>query len=130
MPKEILLASASDIRQQLLRNAGVVFRAVPANIDEAGLRDAMLAENASPRDIADTLAEMKARKVAGKHPEGLVLGCDQVLAHRGELLSKPASPKRPTLSLSGCATIPTSYSPRPFFTRMPSRSGGMWALCG
>ncbi|HAC49631.1 MAG TPA: septum formation protein Maf, partial [Sulfitobacter sp.] len=42
-----------------------------------------------PRDIADTLAEMKARKVSEKHPGALVLGCDQVLEHRGEMLHKP-----------------------------------------
>ena len=50
---------------------------------------ALRAEAAKPRDIADTLAEMKARKVSEKHPGALVLGCDQVLEHRGEMLHKP-----------------------------------------
>jgi septum formation protein len=35
---------------------------------------------------------MKARKVSEKNPGALVLGCDQVLDHRGQLLSKPTSP--------------------------------------
>ena len=52
----------------------------------------MLSEAATPRDIADALAEMKARKVSDKHPGALVLGCDQVLDHRGFLLSKPTDP--------------------------------------
>ena len=49
----------------------------------------MEAEGAPPRDIADQLAEMKARKVALRHPEGLVLGADQVLAFDGRAWGKP-----------------------------------------
>lgn len=75
----------------MLRQAGVVFEAVPARVDEAALREAMQAEEAPARDIADALAEMKARKVGTKHPERLVLGCDQVLVHRGDILAKPES---------------------------------------
>ena len=52
---------------------------------------ALLAEDASPRDIADTLAGMKARKVSDKNPDVMVLGCDQVLDLEGQLLSKPQS---------------------------------------
>jgi len=73
----------------LLRNAGVSFEAIPARVDEDALREAMVADNAKPRDIADALAEMKARKVAGKRPDALVLGADQVLSFEGAILSKP-----------------------------------------
>lgn len=65
----------------------------PARMDEDMARDALLAEQASPRDIADALAEMKARKVSDKHPDATVIGCDQVLNLGGELLSKPATPE-------------------------------------
>lgn len=51
----------------------------------------MVAESALPRDIADALAEMKARKISDKHPDALVIGCDQVLDHKGTLFSKPAT---------------------------------------
>lgn len=85
----LILASASPVRAALLRNAGLVAEAVPARIDEAALRDALLAEGAAPRDIADTLAELKARKLAERFPDAWVIGCDQVLDHRGQLLSKP-----------------------------------------
>jgi septum formation protein len=57
------------------------------------IKAAMLSEGAPPRDIADTLAEMKARRVSDKPPGALVLGCDQVLDHRGTLLSKPETPQ-------------------------------------
>jgi septum formation protein len=58
-------------------------------VDEEMIKAALLAENATPRDIADALAEMKARKVSDKNPSALVLGCDQVLDHRGKMMSKP-----------------------------------------
>lgn len=93
MPKPLILASASDIRQTLLRNAGLEFDVVPARVDEDTVRDSMLAEDASPRDIADALAEMKAIKVSQKHPQALVIGCDQVLNLQGKLLSKPNTPE-------------------------------------
>ena len=88
---EIILASGSEIRQTLLRNAGVEFRAVVARVDEEAMRKGMLAEDANARDIADALAEMKAQKVSARHPDALVIGCDQVLNLQGALLTKPES---------------------------------------
>lgn len=92
MPRSFFLASGSAIRAQLLHQAGVPFTVSVAKIDEPAVTDSLLAEGATPRDIADALAEMKARKVSDKHPGALVLGCDQVLDHGGTLLSKPESP--------------------------------------
>jgi septum formation protein len=86
-----VLASTSSIRLQLLRAAGLTIEAVAPRVDEATARMALLADGARPRDIADTLAELKARKVADKRPEDLVLGCDQVLEFDGAVFSKPAS---------------------------------------
>lgn len=86
----ITLASASEIRLTLLRAANLTVTARPARIDEDAIRAAMEAEGATPRDLADTLAEMKARKIAEKTP-GLVLGCDQVLELKRQVFSKPAS---------------------------------------
>ena len=101
MSQNLVLASASEIRQQLLRKAGVSFEVQPARVDEVSLRDAMQAEQAPPRDIADALAEMKARKVAARAGSALVLGCDQVLAHRGRILGKPVSPEDAADQLKG-----------------------------
>jgi len=90
MAHRFILASGSEIRAQLLERAGVVHEVIKPRIDEEMIRDSLLAEAARPRDIADTLAEMKARRVSEKNPGALVLGCDQVLDHRDTLLSKPA----------------------------------------
>ncbi len=88
----LLLASSSQIRLQLLRAAAVEVKAIAPRVDEETAKAALLAEAARPRDIADTLAELKARKVAEKHPESTVLGCDQVLELGQEILSKPVTP--------------------------------------
>lgn len=93
MPTPLILASGSEIRARLLQQAAVAFTVVPARVDEEMVRAALLAENAPPRDIADTLAELKARKISEKYPGALVLGCDQVLDHKGTLMSKPATPE-------------------------------------
>lgn len=87
----LILASASPIRSALLANAGVVHEALPARIDEAALRAALAAEGAVPRDVAGALAEAKARKLAARHPEATVIGCDQVLEFEGEVLAKAES---------------------------------------
>ncbi len=89
MSHTLILASGSPIRQQMLRQAGVDFDVQIARVDEDMVRDALLAEQASARDIADALAELKARKISDRMPGRLVLGCDQVLSFEKELLTKP-----------------------------------------
>lgn len=88
----IILASASTIRRQMLENAGIRVDALPARVDEDTIRAALEAEGAKPRDIADALAEMKARKLGERHPSSLVIGCDQVLHYDGEIWGKPETP--------------------------------------
>lgn len=89
MPNRIVLASGSEIRKTLLKNAGLAFEVSPARVDEDAMRDALIEDGASPRDIADALAEMKAIKQSAKHPDALVIGCDQVLSFERRILSKP-----------------------------------------
>lgn len=84
----LILASTSAIRLQLLQSAGVPVTAMAARIDEETIRHALEAEGARPRDIADTLAEMKARKVADRNLTDFVLGCDQVLSFKGKAWGK------------------------------------------
>lgn len=92
MMSTLVLASTSRIRHELLEKAGLSIEVTAPRVDEAMIRDAMLAEQFSPRDIADGLAEAKAMRVSRKRPGAMVLGCDQVLDLDGKVLSKPATP--------------------------------------
>ncbi len=77
----------------MLRAAGVEVEAHPALVDEASIKESLIASGAKPRDIADALAEAKARKVSRKFTGTLVLGADQILVTAdGEILDKPGSP--------------------------------------
>ena len=89
--KPFILASGSVIRAEMLRNVGISLEAVVARVDEGSIKSALLSEGAPARDIADALAEMKARRVAAKNPEALVLGADQVLVCEGMMFDKPDS---------------------------------------
>ena len=86
--RPLILASQSRARQMLLANAGLVFEAAPADIDEraiqqqSGLRE--------PGKIAALLAEEKARFVSAGMPDRYVIGADQTLALGQRLFSKPA----------------------------------------
>lgn len=94
MPAALILASGSEARQTLLTNAGVVYRSEIPRIDEQNITAALLAEGTTPRDIADRLAEMKATKIAAKHPADWVIGCDQTGDFDGHLMGKPDSPEQ------------------------------------
>ncbi|HBU13816.1 MAG: septum formation protein Maf [Rhodobacteraceae bacterium GWE1_64_9] len=88
-PRRFLLASSSAIRLSLLQNAGLDVVPQAPRVDEETIRQALESEGAQPRDIADTLAEMKARKIAERHLDALVLGCDQVLEFDRRVWGKP-----------------------------------------
>lgn len=75
---EVVLASGSRWRQELLGRCGLRCRAVPPEVDEG----AILAED--PRRTAMARARAKAVEVAGRAPQALVIGADQVLWTEGE----------------------------------------------
>lgn len=87
MASDIILASGSKTRAAMLESAGVPFRVVKAAVDEDALREALLAEEVTPRDLSDALAEMKALRVSARTP-GVVIGSDQILALGGEVFTK------------------------------------------
>ncbi len=89
--RRFVLASGSQIRAEMLRNAGVSVETEVARVDEAAIKQAMLHDGAPARDVADALAELKARRIAMRYPEALVLGADQVLVCEGKLFDKPES---------------------------------------
>ena len=84
---EIILASASPRRQELLRQVGVSFRIVPSGIDET------VTTPMSPAQLVEHLARSKARDVASRHPEALVLGADTIVVVDERVLGKPRSPE-------------------------------------
>jgi len=84
----IILASGSAIRKQIMDDAGLDFEVITKPVDEGAIKAAMLAEGAKIRDIADALAEAKAKRVSLSEP-GLVVGADQIMEMDGRLFDKP-----------------------------------------
>ena len=87
----LLLASASETRARLLRDAGVAVVQQPANVDEAALKATHRAHGSSAENTALALAEAKALEVALWHPGALVIGADQLLVSGSAWLDKPAT---------------------------------------
>lgn len=83
----LTLASKSAARAALLKGAGVPFETAGSRVDEDEIKQAMLAEGAGPKEIAEALAEAKAVAVSKDRP-GLVIGADQTLDLAGELYDK------------------------------------------
>jgi len=79
----LVLASASPRRQELLRNAGIRFTVLPAEIDETPLA------GESPRDCAERLAREKALAVFHERRQDLVLGADTIVEIDNLILGKP-----------------------------------------
>ena len=90
MSVRLILASGSAIRRQILDGAGLDYEVITRPVDEAAIKDAMLAENSRLRDIADALAEAKAMRVS-RQEAGLVIGADQIMVMGGQLFDKPKS---------------------------------------
>ena len=86
---EIILASKSKVREEILRKNGIQCVVSPSNIDEDPVKESLLKEGASPEIISKNLAELKANKVSQKNYDVLVLGADSVIDLNGELISKP-----------------------------------------
>ena len=90
---EIVLASGSRARRELLAAAGVPFTVQAADVDEPAVRARMreVDPGVDPRQVAAALAAAKAEDVSGKIAGSLIIGADQVLALGDELLSKAPS---------------------------------------
>ena len=86
--REIILASGSAIRRQLLEAAGVQFLVQPADVDERAIQ--MSYDGLDPAGVAVKLARAKAEAVSLGHPKALVIGADQVLARGTSIFNKPA----------------------------------------
>lgn len=80
---QIILASSSPRRRELLAGLGLRFEVIPAHIDEASF------SAAGPQELVSLLSSEKARLVAKAHPEALIIAADTVVVLDGQILNKP-----------------------------------------
>ena len=85
----VILASASPRRRQLLSDAGYRFKVVHPDIDET----AYSADQIEPSRYAEQLALAKAKSIADKYPESLVIGADTIVDFLGRIIGKPSDAK-------------------------------------
>jgi len=89
MLNEIILASKSKVRKEILDKNNIPNKVEPSNVDEDIVKRSLLKEKATPDIISKNLAELKANKVSLKKVDKIVLGADSVIDLDGELISKP-----------------------------------------
>ena len=85
----IILASKSKVRKEILDNNNIPSDVEVSNVDEEPIKESLIKEGATPEMISKNLAELKANKVSQKVSNMLVLGADSVIDLAGELISKP-----------------------------------------
>ncbi|CAN7280928.1 Maf family nucleotide pyrophosphatase [Variovorax paradoxus] len=93
MQRPLILASTSRYRRELLNRLHLPFDIQPPEVDETAL------DGETPRELAERLALEKARAVAARFPEAVVIGSDQVAELAGEALGKPGDHARATAQL-------------------------------
>ena len=86
MNRDIILASKSETRIKLLRNAGITFESAAHGVDEDEVKLSMSSN--TPEEVVVKLAEMKALKASMSNKDAFVIGSDQGLDLEGELINK------------------------------------------
>ena len=89
MVNKVILASKSEVRNQILKQNNIICDVVPSNVDEDLVKQSLRKEKATPELISKNLAELKANKVSQKYQERLVIGADSVIDLNGRIISKP-----------------------------------------
>ena len=89
----LILASTSQFRRELLTRLQIPFTAVAPDADETPLADE------SPAQTAERLSELKARAVAARHPNSLIIGSDQVAYLDHQRFGKPGRRENATAQL-------------------------------
>ena len=88
LPRTVVLGSTSRYRRELLSRLNLPFEVAAPDVDETPL------PGENPRDLALRLALAKARAVAARHPQAVVIGSDQVADLAGQPLGKPGTHER------------------------------------
>ena len=91
MLNNIILASKSKVRKEILNKNHIICNVEPSNVDEDSIKKSLLKEGATPEIISKNLAELKANKVSQKKNESIVIGADSIIDLEGEVISKPTS---------------------------------------
>lgn len=89
----LILASKSGARQSMLKNAGVEFQAIPADLNEEKIIQDLEEHGASATNICLSLAKEKALHISAHHNENYVIGSDQVLTLDNKIYSKAQNKK-------------------------------------
>jgi len=97
--KDLILASSSGVRKIILEKHNFNILVHPPNIDEEEIKKSLLQEKATPKQVAETLARLKAVKISGKYIDRTVIGADQVLSCEGSIFNKPKDKKESKLIL-------------------------------
>jgi septum formation protein len=83
--KELILASNSPRRRELMKLLGHPFRCITSHVEESAV------PGETPAEHVTRLSRLKAREVAARLREGVVIGSDTVVVLDGDILEKPAS---------------------------------------
>lgn len=86
--RNLILASSSPFRKELLSRLGLKFDSVSPRVDETSLPDE------TPGQLARRLAQLKARSVAAEYPDALIIGSDQVAVIGDRIIGKPGNHKK------------------------------------
>ena len=86
---EIILASKSKVRKEILEKNNIKCKVVASNLDEEPIKETLIKEGASPELISKNLAEIKAIKVSSLNNNHIVLGADSVIDLENSIISKP-----------------------------------------
>ena len=93
MHKNLILASSSPFRRELLTHLQIPFICLSPDVDETPL------SNELPQETALRLAQVKARKIGESHADALIIGCDQVATLDNQQLGKPLTHENATRQL-------------------------------
>tara|TARA_B100001029_G_scaffold179858_1_gene191710 strand:+ start:7428 stop:8021 length:594 start_codon:yes stop_codon:yes gene_type:complete len=86
---EIILASKSKVRKEILEKNNIRCKVIASNTDEEPIKASLVNEGASPELISKNLAEIKATKVSSLNEDVIVLGADSVIDLENTIVSKP-----------------------------------------
>lgn len=106
--KRLILASSSPARKELLEQAGIAFKVIPSTFEED------MGQSLAPRELAIALSQGKAREVATRVKDAVVLGADSFAVFEGQLLGKPHTVERAkemlTMLAGNCHTFITGFT--------------------